>query len=75
MGDPANFPADLPLTIAEAHRLREWFNCVQDTHPGYLEREDFELARRIYAAVGMKESRSFIDDFNRSQKGSDDESA
>jgi hypothetical protein len=43
---------DLPLTRAEADRLRQWYNALQDTASAYLEPADRELATRIYQALG-----------------------
>lgn len=33
--------------------LRQWFNALEDVSPEYLERSDYELAKRIYAALGI----------------------
>lgn len=42
------------LSKDELHRIRQWFDAVQDTNPQYLERGDFLLARRLYEALEMR---------------------
>lgn len=35
------------ITVNEGHRIRQWFNSLQDTNPGYLEPEDSALFNKI----------------------------
>lgn len=38
----------------ELHRIREWFDSCQDVNSSYLESKDYDLAKRIYEACGMR---------------------
>ncbi len=38
----------------ELNRIREWFDSVQDVNPKYLESKDYDLAKRIYEALGQR---------------------
>lgn len=42
------------LSRDELHLIRQWFDAVQDCNPGYLERPDYLLARRVYEALDMR---------------------
>ncbi|ENO80316.1 hypothetical protein [Thauera sp. 63] len=42
------------ITPADAERMRQWFDAVQDLNPGYLEQADYELAARLYQALGLR---------------------
>ena len=45
--------ADAPLLLstADMHRLRQWFNSMQDTNPAYVEDDDRALYNRILAVL------------------------
>lgn len=36
------------ISPEQANVLRQWFDSLQDTHPGYLEQKDYELAAELY---------------------------
>ncbi|AZY49621.1 hypothetical protein C0J09_11090 [Bordetella avium] len=38
----------------DADRLRQWFDCLQDTQGGWLTKEDYVLAQCLYAQCGMR---------------------
>ena len=42
------------LTLEEAELCRQWFDAVQHLNPGYLERDDFVLAKRLFEVFGMR---------------------
>ncbi len=42
------------LSRDDFERFREWFDCIQDVHVGYLDRRDYELAKKLYTALGMR---------------------
>jgi hypothetical protein len=42
----------------EIDLFRQWFDVVQDIHPGYLERGDFVLAAMIYKRLRMRVPKS-----------------
>jgi len=52
---------EFKLSKEDLDLCRQWFNNVQDVNPQYLERADFELAHRIYLALGMRPSNSITD--------------
>lgn len=37
---------------------REWFGCVQDINPNYLEKKDFVLAEKLYKFTGFRVTNS-----------------
>lgn len=41
------------LTRQELELIRQWFDCVHDVNPNFLERQDYLLAKKIYELVGM----------------------
>lgn len=41
-------------TLDELHRIREWFDCIQDVNPKYLQKKDYEIALNIYKTLGMR---------------------
>lgn len=47
-------PAVQPLTDAELELCRQWFDALQDTNGGYLDRADYVLAARLYRVLGMR---------------------
>ncbi len=47
----------MDLNRDELDLLRQWYNAVQDMAPEYLEARDHELAGKILAALGIKETR------------------
>lgn len=49
-----------PLTAAELHLIREWFDNVQDINRIYLEPKDYALAKRVYEALGMRVPHSIL---------------
>lgn len=49
---------DLKLSKEDLELCRQWFDNVQDLNPQYLERADYELAHRIYQALGMRPANS-----------------
>lgn len=54
-GLPAERQAELSLSSEEASLARQWFDHAQDTAAaGYLEKADYALAARLYAAEGMR---------------------
>jgi len=44
----------LELTLDELDLIRQWFNALQDLDDGYLEIDDFELARKIHDHIGIR---------------------
>lgn len=42
------------MIMEELDRVRQWFDAIQDLHPAYLGHEDYELARKIYIALGIR---------------------
>ena len=42
------------LTNEDLNLIRQWFNALEDCSPEYLCGEDYELAKRIYVALGVK---------------------
>jgi hypothetical protein len=38
----------------DANLCRQWFDSMQDEHPGYLELQDYQLAARLYLQCGMR---------------------
>lgn len=43
--------APLLLSTADLHRLRQWFNSMQDTNPAYVEDDDRALYNRVLAVL------------------------
>ena len=44
----------MELTDADLQTVREWFDAIQDSNPGYLEQPDYRLAKRVYEACGWR---------------------
>lgn len=44
------------LTTSDLHRLRQWFNSMEDTNPAYVEDGDRELYRRILIELQQRPS-------------------
>ena len=42
------------MNIEELDLVRQWFDAVQDLNPAFLKREDYALAARLYAILGMR---------------------
>ena len=42
------------MNARELDLTRQWFDAVQDIHPGYLQHDDFALAKKIYDQLGMR---------------------
>ncbi|MGI4942053.1 MAG: hypothetical protein ACRYHQ_16080 [Janthinobacterium lividum] len=51
---PETTRAGLPLSREDIDLIRQWFNNVQDVNPQYLERQDYDLAQRIYEHLGHR---------------------
>ena len=49
----ARFAAALTAPAVDLDRFRQWFDAVQDMNQGYLEKADYQLAQRVYEALGM----------------------
>lgn len=50
----------MELTKEELSLCRQWFGSVQDLNPAYLEEADFELAKKLYEALGMRVPHSVL---------------
>lgn len=46
-------PPTLLLTEQDIGLIRQWFEVVQDVSPEYLNKHDYELAKKVYEAVGL----------------------
>lgn len=44
----------IELSEFELNLIREWFDLAQDTHPKFLGKNDYELAKKIYTACNMR---------------------
>jgi hypothetical protein len=44
----------MDLTIEDLELIRQWFDSVQDTNGGYLDADDYRLAKRIYEHLGVR---------------------
>lgn len=44
----------ITITTEEANLVRQWFDAVQDLNQGYLTQPDYELAQRLYQALGRR---------------------
>ena len=51
----------MDLTKDELHKVREWFDTVQDMHPAYLDNSDYALAKKIYQELDMRVPNSIED--------------
>lgn len=49
--DALRADAPLLLSTADMHRLRQWFNSMQDTNPAYVEDGDRVLYNRLLAVL------------------------
>lgn len=47
-------PKPEPMTRDELDRCRQWFDCIQDVHGGYLDQHNYALAKKLYTALGMR---------------------
>lgn len=47
-------PSQKPLTDDELDICRQWFECVQDVNGGYLNRQDYALAEKLYGHLGLR---------------------
>lgn len=56
---------DFKVTEEEARLFQQWFDCLQDSNPRYLEPSDYVLAERIYRALGMRVPNSITDHLPR----------
>lgn len=54
-------PEGFVLTRDDFDRCREWFDCIQDVNGSYLDRHDYELAEKLYTALGMRVPNSIND--------------
>lgn len=50
----SNAPDAFALSRDDFDRCRQWFDCIQNVHGGYLDRHDYELAKELYTALGMR---------------------
>ena len=50
----------LELNDEETHLIREWFENTQDINSVYLERKDYELAKRMYEHLGWRVPHSIL---------------
>lgn len=46
-------PPHLELTGQDIGLIRQWFEVVQDVSPEYLNKHDYELAKKVYEAIGL----------------------
>jgi hypothetical protein len=46
--------ATQPLATDDLELCRQWFNSMQDTNGGYLDRADYALAERLYRMLGQR---------------------
>ena len=42
------------LTVEELELCRQWFDCVQDVHSGYLKDYDYALGKKLYEILNMR---------------------
>ena len=42
------------LSDEQLHRIRQWFDTVQDLNPSFFEKGDYILAKFIYESLGMR---------------------
>lgn len=47
-------PKEFELSPGDLELIRQWFDAVQDLNEGYLDTEDFELAKNIYERLGIR---------------------
>ena len=50
----------MTFTPEDAELFRQWFNAVQDLNPGYLKKEDFQLAKQLYVSLNMRVPHSVL---------------
>lgn len=50
----------MEISPKELEIIRQWFDCLQDTNPGYLTPEDYQLAKRIYDLRGIRVPDSIV---------------
>lgn len=60
-------PNEITLSLSrdDIDRVRQWFDCVEDVNQRYLEGADYDLARRIYQALGRREPSSITEAIRR----------
>lgn len=46
-------PPHLELAEQDIGLIRQWFEVVQDVSPEYLNKHDYELAKKVYEAIGL----------------------
>jgi catechol-2,3-dioxygenase len=46
--------AELHLSTADLHRIRQWFNSMQDTNPAYIEDDDYALYNKVLAVLSAR---------------------
>lgn len=51
----------MEYTKEEVDIFRQWFDCVQDVNPEFLDRSDYELAKKVYEDVGMRVPGSILE--------------
>lgn len=47
----------------DLHTMRQWFNCIEDVHPKYLEKRDYELVKRVYEALNLPVREGLIEKY------------
>lgn len=57
----------MELTPEEIEMARQWFDHVYDTNPAFLRRTDYQLAVRLYEAVGLRPSNRLLADLQKSK--------
>lgn len=51
---------NVSMSAQQLEIVQQWFGAVQDLNPGFLEQRDYELAARIYEALGMRVPDSIV---------------
>lgn len=46
----------MTLLPSELNLVRQWFNCIEDVNPAFLEARDKRLAARIAAYLSARKS-------------------
>lgn len=52
---------EMKITAEQANIFRQWFDSLQDTHPEFLDQEDYKLAAKLYEICDMKLPNSILD--------------
>lgn len=55
-------PSSISIEINrdEFELMKQWFHCIQDVHPAYLKKEDYQLSKKIHDYLGYRVSSSIM---------------